>query len=134
MCSTFLSHYLLFKRPLTLRILGGRFWEIFSCGMQNQRTFYSWNPEFSILELAIQLKESGIPLTIGIRNPSSTDKDSNPALGIRNSGRGIQNPRLYRIPLHGARRVKWKKKCAPQIQTLGFHGNKRFRYLVVTVI
>ena len=26
--------------------------------------------------VGIQLKESGIPLTIGIRNPSSTDKNS----------------------------------------------------------
>ena len=30
------------------------------------------------LESGIQLKESGIPLTIGIQNPSSTDKYWNP--------------------------------------------------------
>ena len=35
-----------------------------------------WNPESWALENGIQLKESGIPLTIGIRNPSSTDKES----------------------------------------------------------
>ena len=28
------------------------------------------------LESGIQLKESGIPLTLGIQNPSSTDKES----------------------------------------------------------
>jgi len=33
------------------------------------------NPEFWALEHKIQLKESGIPLTIGIQNPSSTEKD-----------------------------------------------------------
>ena len=40
---------------------------------------------------------------IGIQNPSSTDKDWNPVPGIRNPQRGIQNPRLSRIPLHGAK-------------------------------
>jgi len=35
-----------------------------------------WNPESWTLESGIQLKESGIPLTIEIRNPSSTDKES----------------------------------------------------------
>ena len=49
------------------------------------------------------LKESGIPLTIGIRNPNSTNKESmqNPVSGIWNLGRGIQNPRLPWIPLYG---------------------------------
>ena len=32
-----------------------------------------WIPEFWVLESGIPLKESGIPLTIGIRNPSSND-------------------------------------------------------------
>ena len=55
------------------------------------------------LESGIQLKESGIPLTIGIRNPSSTDKKIwNPVPGIRNPQRGIQNPVLSSISLHGA--------------------------------
>ena len=37
------------------------------------------NPESWALESGIQLKESGIPLTIGIQNLSSADKES----GIR---------------------------------------------------
>jgi len=41
----------------------------------------------------IQLKESRIPLTIEIQNPSSTDKYWNPAPGI-------QNPKLSWIPLN----------------------------------
>ena len=36
------------------------------------------------LELTIQLKESRITLTSGIRNRSSTDKESVPVPGIRN--------------------------------------------------
>ena len=36
-----------------------------------------WNPESWALESGVQLKESGIPLAIGIENPSSTDKDWN---------------------------------------------------------
>ena len=61
-----------------------------------------WNPESWVLESGIQLKESGIPLTIGIQNPSATDKYWNPVPRIRNPWRGIQNPGLSWIPLHGA--------------------------------
>ena len=53
--------------------------------------FIWWNLESWILESIIQLKETGMALTIGIRNPSSFDKES-----------GIQNPRLSWIPLHGS--------------------------------
>ena len=38
--------------------------------------FSLWNPESRVLESRIHLKESGIPLTIGIRNPNFTDKES----------------------------------------------------------
>ena len=53
-----------------------------------------------LMESGIQLKESGIPLKIGIQNPSSTDKDWNPVPGIWNSRPRNQNPRLSSIPLH----------------------------------
>ena len=56
---------------------------------------------FLLMESGTQLKESGMRLTIGIRNPSSTGKVRNLVPGIRNPGRGIQNPRLSWIPLHG---------------------------------
>ena len=46
----------------------------------NQGKFCLWNPGSRALESGIQLKEFGIPLTIGIKNPSSTDLKS----GIRN--------------------------------------------------
>ena len=58
-----------------------------------------WNPEFWVLESGIQLKESEILLTIGIQNPSSTDKYWNPVPRIRNPRRGIQNPGLSWIPV-----------------------------------
>ena len=58
-----------------------------------------WNPEFS------SDKESGIPQTIRIQNPSSTDKDWNPLPGIRNPQRGVQNPRLSWISLHHGQSV-----------------------------
>ena len=50
--------------------------------------------EFGILGCGVQVKESEIPLTIGIHNPSSTDKYWNPVPGIRNPQHGIQNLRL----------------------------------------
>ena len=42
-----------------------------------------WNPESWASESGKQLKESGIPLTIGIRNPSFTDNESDPRRGIQ---------------------------------------------------
>ena len=56
--------------------------------------FCSWNPEIWVLESGIQLKEYGIPLTIGYPESNSTDKYWNTVPGIRNPQRGIQNPRL----------------------------------------
>ena len=50
------------------------------------------HPESWDLESRIQLKESGIALTIGIQSPTCTDKDWNPVHGIRNPPRGVQNP------------------------------------------
>ena len=63
--------------------------------------FCWWNGISWALESGIQLKESGIPLTTGIQNSSSTDKNWNPVPGIRNPQRGIQNPRLSWISLYG---------------------------------
>ena len=48
-------------------------------GFRNQRNFCFWNLEFWALESGMQLKESGIPVTIGIRNPSSKDKNLEPS-------------------------------------------------------
>jgi len=42
------------------------------------------NPGSWALECGIQLKESGILLMIGVRNPSSIDKDWKPIPGIQN--------------------------------------------------
>ena len=55
-----------------------------------------------LMESGIQLKESGIPLTIVIQNPSSNDKYWNPVPRIRNPQCEIRNPRLSWIPLHEA--------------------------------
>ena len=54
-----------------------------------------WDPQYS-------WKKTGILLRIGIQNTSFTVIDWNPVPGIRNPKRGIQNPRLSLIPLHGA--------------------------------
>ena len=76
----------------TLQHLESETWEKIFC----------WNLESWALESRIQLKESGIPLTIGMRTPSSSNKDQNPVPGIRISPRrGIQNPRSCWILLHG---------------------------------
>ena len=56
----------------------------------NPENFCLKNPESWVLESAIQLKESGIPLTIGIQNP--TGKHWNRVPGIWNTAQGIRNP------------------------------------------
>ena len=56
--------------------------KIFAFRIWNLGNFCFWNSESRAWKCGTQLHESGIPLTIGIQNPSST----------RNSG--IQNPRL----------------------------------------
>ena len=71
-------------------------------GFRYRRNFGSWNQESWPLESGIQLKESGIPLTIWIRNPNSTDRYWNPLPRIWNPLRGIHNPRLSRIPFRGS--------------------------------
>ena len=38
-------------------------------GFRKPGKFWLWNPESWVLDSGIQLKESGIPLTIGIQNP-----------------------------------------------------------------
>ena len=67
----------------------------------NQGNFCLWNLESWVFQCGIHLKLWRIrnPLTIGIQNPSATDKGWNPVPGIRNSWRGIQNPSLSWIPL-----------------------------------
>ena len=52
--------------------------DIFACGIRNPGGFEFGIPESWALESGIQLKESGILLTIGVQNPSSKVKDWNP--------------------------------------------------------
>ena len=61
------------------------------------RKFCLWNPRSWVVESGIQFKESVIPLTIGIQNSGSTDKNWDPVPGIQNPQRGVQNPRLSRL-------------------------------------
>ena len=71
-------------------------------GFRKPGKLCSWSQKSWALESGIQLKESGIPLTIGIPNPSSTDKDWNLVPEIWTDPlRRIQNVRLSRISLHG---------------------------------
>ena len=79
-----------------------RFW--------NTGNFSLWSPgkffivQSGILSIGIQDTTQGIwdaPLTIGLRNPSSTDKDWNPVPGIWNPWHGIQNLRPSWITLQG---------------------------------
>ena len=65
------------------RVRDSGFRKIFAFGIRNLGKLYTWNLESWALESGIQYKESGIPLTTGIQNPSSTDKDWKPVPGIQ---------------------------------------------------
>ena len=69
-------------------------WEIVARGIRNRNPRLK-NPENN--------SRNSNPKTMGIRNPSSTDKDWNPVRGIRNPRLEVHNPRLSCIPSHGAR-------------------------------
>ena len=64
------------------------------------------------------LVESGIHLTIGIRNPDSTDKESEIQVGMWNLQTGIQNPRLSWITLHGLIGDTFYKNSSPYFDLL----------------
>ena len=66
-------------------------------GFRNPGNFCLRNPESCALESGIKRKEYGIQYI-------STDKDWNQVPGIQNLRCGIQNPGLFWIPLHGARK------------------------------
>ena len=65
--------------------------EIFAC----------WTSECWALASGIQLKESWIPLTIEVQNPSSSEKESGIQFLKSNPRRGIQNPSPPYISLYG---------------------------------
>ena len=83
--------------------------KILTCRIRNSGKFCSWNPESWALESRIQLKGSGILLTIGIQNPSCT--------GIRNPWNAIQNLRLSWIPYMGRPVTKLRPLLNTKINT-----------------
>ena len=87
----------LMESNLFVRATG--FWNPGNFGLWNSESEKKclWNPEYSSRNLYSHLNAS-----LGIQNPSFTDKDWNPVPGIRNPPHGIQNPRLFWIPLRGA--------------------------------
>ena len=64
--------------------------------------FTSGNLESWALTPGLQLKESGIPVTISIRDSLEVEV---PIPGIRNPLRGIWNPRLYLIKTESTRKL-----------------------------
>ena len=65
---------------------------MFACG-----NLESWG-----LKPGLQLRESGIPITISIRDSLEVEV---PIPGIRNPPRGIWNPRLYLIKTESTRKL-----------------------------
>ena len=103
------------KRLLTIynKILTKASARVRESGFWNPWNFCVWNLESWALESGIQLKESGILLRIGIRNPiqGSSRKDWNQVSGIRNPRLGIQNPRIPSM----RRKAAHSKNCCLRI-------------------
>ena len=100
----------------SLYVRESRFWNPGNFCLRNQESWL-WrimltteirNPSSTDKKSGILYLEPGILIKIWIQNPSSTDTDWNPVPGIRDPLRGIQNPRLYWISLHGAEPVRFK--------------------------
>ena len=75
-----------FRNPGDLCLQNPKSQEIFACGIRN--------PESSVLKSVIQLKKSKIPLTTGIQNTISADKESGiqyPEFGIDSVESRIQD-------------------------------------------
>ena len=93
--------------------------ENFACRIRNPGKLCIWNLESWVLESGIQLKESGIPLTIGIKDLSS-------GIRIRNPRRGIQNRGLPWIRSHG---VNHRLVCESQTSLTTLSWVSRFHDL-----
>ena len=63
-------------------------------GFRNAVNFCFWNARSLALESGTELKDSGILLTIGIRRPSSDDKES--------QIHGVESKAVLRACLHGS--------------------------------
>ena len=75
--------------------------------------------ESLLVESGIQLKKSGILLTIGIRNGNSIERES----GMQSQRRGIQNPRLSWISLIGAK----VENISSNHRKQALHGGRKLR-------
>ena len=84
-----------FRNPGNFLLVETVIQENFPCGIRNRGL---WNSEYS-LRNPESLKRCEI------RNTISSDIDWNPVSGIRNSRRGIQNPRLSWLSLHEAKTI-----------------------------
>ena len=75
------------------------------------------------MESGIQLKESGIPLPIGIQNPSSTDKYWNIVPGIRNTWGEALEQAFSEMPQTSVlNEAKWE--AIDEKMILSSHANK----------
>ena len=73
LCVKFLNHDALAIRKVSETLNSHNLREMPACGIRNPANmFLLWNLESWALESGKQLKNSGFPLTIGIRNPKST--------------------------------------------------------------
>ena len=63
-------------------------------GIRIPDKFFLRNPESWVLESGIQIKECGIPLMIGVRNPLHWQRIQNPVSGTPNPRHEIQNTGL----------------------------------------
>lgn len=101
--------YILYKRAcsqasvykLSCRIISFSDWpQVRECGFWNPESmkFCLWNPKSWALESVVQLNESGIPITIGNRIPSTTEKvgeGGHPDLEMEGGGGGAVSKNFF---------------------------------------
>ena len=97
-------------------------------GFRNRENLCFWNPESNkfcrwILDFGIRNTALGIQNPTSDWNPKSKfhwQRILNPVPGIRNQRRGIQDPRLFWISLHGVG-LRWAFPSPKSILTLTSH-------------
>ena len=100
------KHFLKKEEPRVKRLsafeqLGPGVRECSSCGIRNPGKYCYWNPKCWALESEIQVKESGVPVTIGIQNPRLESSTLNRESTVWKPG--------SRTVLHGL--TEWRYVC-----------------------
>ena len=121
-----------FQNPESRKFLLVESWiqEIFASRILNPGKFCLCNPELWTLKSRQRLKDSKVPVTIGIRDPSFTDKES----GIQYLESGIHNEESVIQDCLGFPYIRWNTNKTSFIYVILLTSRRRRAQLVSGLI